>query len=78
MSAIFDGASVVDVTDPEAPFEVGFVRGAARSGGRSLSFGLDDLLHPKLLATSTSGYSQDATSMPVTHGRTAVCGDGDQ
>ncbi len=155
---LYNGASVVDVTDPEAPFEVGSVRGistdwrdlkliqiydadqarwksyayvsaetpgylqvidltelpnrislghrllensihnvyisnvdyasgvpleglspllqalgASRSRGKFLAFDLADPLHPVLKSESTSGYSHDATSLPVNDSRTASC-----
>ena len=49
------------------------VLGASRSGGKFRAFDLVDPLHPVLKSESTSGYSHDASSLPVIDSRTTSC-----
>lgn len=47
--------------------------GAARSDGKFLAYDLADPLHPVLKSASTTGYSHDASSLPVSDSRKASC-----
>lgn len=50
--------------------------GASRSRGRFLAFDLADPVHPRPVSESTSGYSHDASSLPVIDARASSCASG--